>query len=279
MRPTSPQAGAILALLTSGMGGSVLIYLDLVFLLNFLVDFLLILGTNRLTGFRPSPGRGALAAALGAAYAAVCLVPGFAFLGNLLWRSVSLGLMAAVSFGLNRSALQRGAVFVLLSMALGGIAMSADRNDFQMLILCAGLLWLLCRAGFRGSAGGREYVTVRLHRGEKSVSLIALKDTGNTLTDPLTGEQVLIAGPDAGRELLGLTQQQLRQPAETLASGKIPGSRLVPYRAVGQPGGMLLAVRFRGAKIGDQFADPLVAFAPEEIGRGDVYQMLTGGAI
>ena len=42
------------------------IYLDLVILLNFLVDFLLLLGTNRLSGFPAAIGRCALAAALGA---------------------------------------------------------------------------------------------------------------------------------------------------------------------------------------------------------------------
>ena len=42
------------------------IYLDLVVILNFLVDFLLLLGTNRLSGFPASPLRAAAAAALGA---------------------------------------------------------------------------------------------------------------------------------------------------------------------------------------------------------------------
>ena len=39
------------------------IYLDLVVILNFLVDFLLLLGTNRLSGFPASPLRAAAAAA------------------------------------------------------------------------------------------------------------------------------------------------------------------------------------------------------------------------
>lgn len=256
-----------------------MVYLDLVLLLNFLVDFLLLLGTNRLAGYPLRFGRAALAAALGAAYAGGCLLPGFAFLGNFLWRAVSLSLMAVTAFGLNRSALQRGAVFILLSMALGGIAMSVNNDDFRMLILCAGFLWLLCRVSFRGTAGGREYIPVELSHGGKKITLIALKDTGNTLKDPLTGEQVLVAGADVGQELLGLTEYQLQHPVETLSSGKFPGMRLIPYHAVGQPGGMLLAFRFRGMKIGNTNADPLVAFAPEEIGRGDVYRMLTGGVI
>ena len=44
------------------------VYLDLVILLNFLVDYLLLLGTNRISGFPLTPGRTALAAVLGGIY-------------------------------------------------------------------------------------------------------------------------------------------------------------------------------------------------------------------
>lgn len=255
------------------------VYLDLVIVLNFLVDYLLILGTNRLAGYPAGYGKGALAAALGAVYSGGCLLRGFSFLGNTLWRLVCLCLMAMIAFGWNRSAVQRGAVFVLLSMALGGIATGLGKGSFWLLILSAMGLWLLCRVGFRGSAGQREYVPVELSWNDRKISLIALRDTGNTLRDPLTGEQVLVAGADVAEELLGLTDQQLRHPVEMLASGALPGLRLIPYHAVGQPGGMLPAVRFRNAKIGNTYEDPLVAFAPEVLARGEVYRMLTGGAV
>lgn len=255
------------------------VYLDLVVLLNFLVDFLLLLGTNRLAGFPPGGRRALPAAVLGGIYGGACLLPGFTFLGNSLWRLVSLCLMAGIAFGWNRSAVQRGAVFVLLSMALGGLATGLGKGSFPMLVLSAGLMWLLCRVSFRGSVGQKEYVPVELQWEDRKLSLIALRDTGNTLRDPLTGEQVLVAGADVAMELVGLTEQQLRHPVETLARGEVPGLRLVPYHAVGQPGGMLMALRFHGAKIGNTYGDPLVAFAPEVLARGEVYRMLTGGTV
>lgn len=256
-----------------------MIYLDLVMLLNFLVDFLLLLGTNRLAGYPPNWSRAATAAVLGAAYGGGCMLPGFRFLGNSLWRLVVLALMAGIAFGWNRSALQRGAVFVLLSMALGGMASSIGKGSFMMLILAALGLWLLCRVSFRGSLGQREYIPVELNWNNRKVKLIALRDTGNTLRDPLTGEQVLVAGGDVAEELLDLTQEQLRHPVELLASGTFPGLRLIPYHAVGQPGSLLPALRFRNVKIGDTYGDPLVAFAPEVLAQGAIYRMLTGGAV
>ena len=92
------------------------IYADVVMLLNFAVDFLLLLGTNRLTGYPPTLKRLSLAATLGGLYGGMCILPGFAFLGNTAWRLVFLGLMALIAFGCNESALRRGVLFVFLSM-------------------------------------------------------------------------------------------------------------------------------------------------------------------
>ena len=101
-----------------------------------------------------------------------------------------------------------------------------------------------------------------IRHGEKSVQLIALRDTGNTLKDPITGQQVLVIGEEAARTLTGLTAAQLRTPLETVAKRQVPGLRLIPYRAVGQPGGMLLAMRFSDVKIGNRKTSALIALAP-----------------
>jgi len=66
---------------------------------------------------------------------------------------------------------------------------------------------------------------------------------------------------------------------ETLASHPMPGLRLIPYHSVGQGEGMLLAKRFEQVTVGKRTRSALVAFAPEGLGRGDVYQALTGGVI
>ena len=66
------------------------IYADGVMLLNFLVDALLIMGTNRLTGYPVMVGRTASAAALGSLYSGACLLPGFRFLGGICGVSQAL---------------------------------------------------------------------------------------------------------------------------------------------------------------------------------------------
>lgn len=260
-------------------GGKVRIYIDLVAALNCAVDFLLILGTNRLAGFPPGCARAAWAAVLGGIYGGMCLIPEFAFLGYPQWRAVSLCLISLVAFGCNRSALHRGGIFVLLSMALGGIAVGIGHDGLTALMFSAFLMLLLCCFSFRGHVGRREYIPVTLWWRDREINIIALKDTGNTLHDPVTGEQVLVAGADVCAKLLGLTEHQIKHPVETLASGAIPGLRLIPYHTVGQPGSMLLAVRILKARVGNRVMQPLVAFAPEEIAHGEMYQMLAGGTV
>lgn len=240
--------------------------------LNFLVDFLLLLASDRMAGHPAAPGRKALAAGLGAVYSGACLLPGFLFLAGWVWRGVFLGLMAGTAFGWSVSGLRRGLVFLVLSMSLGGAALGAG------LIPAAAGLWLACRFGLRG-LGQQRFVPVTLRYRGRELKQLALQDTGNSLWDPLTGEQVLVAGAGAARTLLDLTPEQLTDPVQTLADAGVPGLRLVPYRAVGQPGGMLLALRLPGSMIGKRRTDPLVAFAPQELGGGEGYQMLTGGAV
>ena len=255
------------------------LYLDLLMLMNFLVDFLLLTGTNRLTGYSCDGRRSAAAAALGAVYSGACLVPGFRFLGNLLWRLVSLVLMAGIAFGWNRSTLRRGGVFLLLTMALGGLAMSMERQDLFTLMVSAGLIWLLCGIGFGGQIGGREYIPLEIRYGHNTVQLLALRDSGNTLRDPVTQQQVLVISREAAGKLTGLSETQLKNPLQTIMQHPLPGLRLIPYRAVGQSGGMLLAMRFEDVKIGSRNQSALVAFDPGGLGSGEMHQALTGGVV
>ena len=230
------------------------IYLDLVMAVNFFVDLLLILGTNRLCGFPSGIVRASAAAAMGAVYSAFAMIPGFFFLGNTLWRTVFLSMMGILAFGFHKSAWKRTGIFLLLSMAMGGVALGLDRKGIPALLLSAASVWLLSRMGFGGTVGGKEYIPVTVTAGERTVMV-----------------------PDVGEKLLGLDVEALRKPLESLHSHS--GLRLIPYSAVGQPAGFLLAKRFENVKIGEHRRSALVAFAPEAIGAGQPFEALAGGMI
>ena len=249
------------------------IYLDAVVLINFLVDFFLLMGANRLAGYPAGSGRAAIAAGLGGIYSGACLFPGFQFLGSLFWRWVCLGLMGAVAFGIDRSALRRS----VLSMTLAGAALGLGTNTLFALAGGAGMVCVLCITGFCGRMEKRHYVPVVLQWGDRRVALAALYDTGNTLRDPVTGEGVLVAGAGIAEKLIGLSVKQLREPLSTITEH--PGLRLIPYRAVGRENGFLLGMRVDNARIGKRQRSVVVAFAPEGLGSTGEYEALIGGAV
>ena len=255
------------------------VYADLAILLNFAVDLCLLLGTNRLCGYGSSWKRVLTAACLGSMYAAVCLLPGMRFLGNMLWRTMFLVLMSVIAFGATRSGLRRGIIFLFLSMALGGVALGIGKRGFWGITASAGVVCLLCFAGFRDAVGQTRYVPVRIIYRGRRVQINALLDTGNLLRDPLSGQQVLLVGADVGTKLAGLTNEQLKDPIATVQNKVITGARLIPYRAVGQGSGMLLALCMDEVWINGQKSGRLVAIAPDVLSREKAYQALVGGVL
>ena len=251
------------------------VYLDGVIVLNFLIDFILLVGVNRLSGHPAGFTRAAIGGAVGGIYAAMCMLPSLRFLSSVLWRGISLALVSLTTFGMNRSALRRGILFILLSMALGGLVTSLDTGKFWGLVVSAGTLAFLCGAGLRGNPVHR-FLPVLIRYGSREARILALQDTGNTLRDPITGESVLVVSESVARTITGLSGDDLRDPVTTVASGKVPGLRLIPYHAVGKSGGFLLGLRCDEVKIGKMDGGRLVALSPDGFVSKE-YQALTGG--
>ena len=247
-------------------------YLIPVMLMCFAVDGLLLLGTAGLTSARVRWEQTALAAALGALYGGACLLPELDFLGAVLWRLVSLGVMGVVAFGVSSVALGRTALFMVLNMASGGLALAMGSE--KLMLAAAVVVCLLCLLSLRGRPG--RTVPVTLYWQGRQQRVVALRDTGNTLRDPLTGEQVLVVSASVAQTLLGLESWQLHDPVQAMMRQKTLGLRLIPYNAVSGKG-LLLGVRFPQVQMGSYEGSMVVAFAPT-VFEGN-YQALTGGAV
>lgn len=253
--------------------------LILAVVLNFCVELLLLAAANRLCGYPAGLNRGLIAAALGGIYSAICLMGGTSFLQSMVCRLFVWLAMGLISYGLHKGALRRCVVFMILSMALGGLSVMSTRDGFSALLPTAAILWGVCSLVFGGRLRQREYVKATLRFHGRQIKLQALVDTGNTLCDPVTGEQVLIVGPEVARVLLGLTQAQLESPIVTMERCPVQGLRLIPYRSVGQSAGMLLAIKMEETMIDGKPFSGLVAFAPQQLGRGEDFEALAGGSI
>lgn len=277
------------------------VYVDLLFGLNTVINYLLLRGSAAVSGCPAPPWRLLGAACLGGLYAAVCLLPGLESLQGLAGQTACGAGMLVAAFGWKRHTLRQGLFFLALSFAFGGavlLLIQAVEPDCLLLggrtyyavstpalLLLAGLgygLAALVLAGCGTHTGG-QIQPVTLSLGERSAQLRVLRDTGNTLRDPVSGQNVLVAGLPILQRLLpgsGITAAQLRDPAALMdrLSADYPQLRfrLIPYRAVGTEAGLLLALRCGlGWKGREQ--NILTAFSPTNIGEDGRFEGVWGG--
>jgi len=272
------------------------VYIDSVFTLNALMDYLLLLATARLAGVTLRRRRYLLGALLGGAYAVCVFLPGCAFLSAWPVKLAAGILLALTAFGGERHLLRLTLLMFAVSCGLAGCVLglgflSGSRIpsrsgifytnvDAKVLLAAAGAVYILFSVVFRACARHavrHTLVAVTVAYGARRAALTGLCDTGNALVDPVTNRPLLVV---CGRELDALwppelrgllTQQALSAPADVLeklnrASARF---RLIPYSAVGVSEGLLLAFRSDFATIGGKRYDGLlIALSPTEIGGG-----------
>ncbi len=282
------------------------VYLDSLIILNTIMDYLLLLASARLAGEPLRRGRMGLGAALGGAYAGAAVLPGLGFLRRPLWQLVCAAVMVLVGLGASRRLLRQIIIFFALAFAFGGgiFALSLLKGqgiasgalvgaglELRVVLLSGAVCYAVLTAALSrvaNHAGTRgALVRVGLTLLGRKVWLNALRDTGNTLTDPLTGRAVMVAQADRLHELFppGACPEakQLMDPARSMAQleqGVLRGRlRLLPYRAVGVSCGMLLAVRVDSAVLeGEEKGSVLVALSPTPVSDGGPYCALVGSA-
>ena len=100
--------------------------------------------------------------------------------------------------------------------------------------LSYGMLSLLLRGQFAHTRTGGELQELTLSRQGRSVTVLALRDTGNTLQDPVTGRPVVVIEGEKLQtlvpELPVLDRQSLSHPVDLLRDleGELGGLRLCP---------------------------------------------------
>ena len=276
------------------------IYVDTLFLLNAVIDYLLLLVSARIAGEPLRRVRFGLGAVFGGGYAVALFLPGMGFLYHPLCRLAAALFMVLISFGQSRRLLRQILIFFALACGFGGGVLAAGMLGGQSLTLgsgvfysvvdlkivlvsaavCYGVLSLLFQKWGRHSVRG-EIRQVRIWNFDEHISLSALMDTGNTLADPVSGQPVwVVEGRYMHRFFPELDENTLQNPAEALERlNQIwPGRfRLLPYRAVGVDHGLLLAVRMDCLEIGEsRQKNGLVALSPNPVSDGGGYQVLAG---
>lgn len=264
----------------TGMGT---IYLDSLFLLNFVIDYLLCLVSARVCGLILRRGRYLVAALVGAAYAVCLYLPGLELLRLWAMKLMLWLVLGLIAFGREERLLRCAVVFAAVSAAFGGFIWAIELMggypafDMRTMLLAFALCYTLLRLLFRNKARLVEAkrAKIRLELSGHTAEFMALVDTGNALRDPVSGRAVLLASPHAlaplfpGREeLLDMEAVELMELARNIEElcGRF---RLVPYSSIGGSG--LLAAFSPDRACVDEKEETIVA-AISSVASGDGFE-------
>lgn len=251
-----------------------ILYIDEIFFLNVLVDYVLLLSAATLRSLPLKRLRFALGAALGGLYAVCAALPMFLWLRSAAVKLALSAAMSAVAFGMEglwRSWL----CFLMLSAAFAGAFLGCGQlgvPSLQTLLFSFALLYALLRFFLSRQLEERRLMETEVCLGERSVRFRTLYDTGNSLFDPISGLHVLIAesaalSPLFPGPLSGDAAGDLR-----LLSGCVR-CRLLPYRSVGGSG-LLLCFRPDRLTLDGESRELLVGLSPTPFAENGEYKAI-----
>ena len=262
--------------------------------MNAAVDYALLLCTARICGAAPKRLRLALSSLLGAAFA----------VGAVFWRPLRTlpaeilcgAAMSLAAFGHARGAARVTLVFFAVSAAFGGAvyAVSLLRGGGVLSVRTVAVSLSLCYAVFavvfRRLARARTQglvAALTLTLDGRSLRVDALRDTGHSLSDPVTGRPVVVIERSCVKSLLPPEQASVfeRSPGDAVETAVAAGRtglrvRLVPYSSVGTESGLLPAFRVDRASVdGKTYAGVLAAVSPSPLSDGGGHRAVIGGQL
>lgn len=271
------------------------VYLDVLFAVNALMDGATLLAAARLGGVQVRKMRLIFSAALGGGYAVLGAVWPVLTLAPLRLLA-GLGL-CMVAFGRERHLARLCALYGVVAASFAGLAAALSAVSGRRLLLSCGYYFavpiqvlvlaatvgyaasgILLRGDAKHGALHREMETLTIRFGNRQTAVRVLHDTGNDLTEPVSGKPVVVLERKAAECLLdtklpfGSASAQLTALPENLAAR----CGLLPFHAVGTDGGLLLYFRPDSVLRADGTAlDCVCAVSAVSIGQG-AYEGLIG---
>lgn len=250
------------------------IYVDILFIINFVMDYIVLWLTAKFSQIRCVPWRLATASCIGSLYSVAVLLPQCGFMGAFWAKLLVSILMVIVAFvPLTLKKLSRVLLyFYLITFSIGGtvfgliylfsnVSFGSGLSDIPVpyLWLVWGFLMVLLAGKWgipylkRSFLSDLLRVPVIIRFCGHELKITGLVDTGNQLVDPLTGEPVVIVEqeliapylPSRVREVFANGGElELTKLANSFSDeGEILPFRLIPFTTIGKHHGMLLGFK------------------------------------
>ena len=251
------------------------VYLDVLILLNFAVDYFLLLGVGRLNRLKPRLRR----LLLGSLWAAFCsltlFLPGENPVLTTLYQALTAATTVLVTFGFGglRRYLRLCAAFFGVSFGYAGLMFALwlafrpagmviqngvvyfDLSPLLLVLssLSAYLVFSLLQRLIRRKETDQHTVQLEIHLQGRQALMPALVDTGHSLRDGLSDAPVVVA---EYTQLTALLPENCRSLYQSGDWERVPGEfehrfRMVPFATVGGSG-MLPAFRADQVTVQDQ---------------------------
>lgn len=250
------------------------LYVDVLFLVNFMMDYLLLLLVKKMLQCSGTHGSVCAGAALGAFLTCILVIlpTVSAVLKFLMFHILVNTLMIRVGLKIKTI---RDFTKAFLMLYIGGFLMGGVMEAFRPYVKIGSLFFVTAIAGYYLVSGIWNFLSdvhrtacskchVELYLGEREYSVDGLMDTGNRLCDPLTNEPVSVLDKKTAGELLG--------------EGIPEGIRYIPYCSIGKKEGLLPAVKIDKMCICAQekhwIQEPLIGISEEESFAKGEYQMI-----
>lgn len=288
------------------------VYGDIIFAENFVMNYLILFSTAKLTRSRYKKINIILASIAGAFYSVFYYFPGYEYLYTWFLKVVFSLFIIAVAF-VPYTLKEFGritAVFYIISLLFGGAAFGiyyfingidfSYKGIFYMESFPAKLLLISIISAYIIIKFSWGYIIPRVRREKilinisilqekKSVYSVALVDTGNSLTDPLTNLPVLIAEYEIVKELLPVEIQKIFEnnkdnnlnvlASVLLASEWLTKFKFIPFKSLGNENGMLIgfkpdAIIIEDKSIRKDVKDIIVAIYNKRLSKDGEYSSL-----
>ncbi len=250
------------------------VYVDVLFAVNLLINYILINASGILSKINRSKLRMGFGAFIGASYALLIFFPDFSMLFTTICKLLISMLIVAASFPFYtvKSYIKTLVIFYMVSFGFGGCVLGVfyfsdigarlgaiySNGIFYFnlpwtVLALSGILFYLA-IKICGIISAKLYrgenlrKKLRISLGEKTAELTALLDTGNALIDPVTLSPVIIAEYKSLRPLFSRDMQlglnRLGSDNITWIMSEVSEHglkvRLIPFSSLGKENGMLL---------------------------------------
>lgn len=252
------------------------LYIDVFFLINFMMDSLLLLAVKKVLKCPVGNARVFLGGAAEAVLTCVLVsIPLPAVIKLPVYYVGMNSIMLRVGLKIKkRSEFWKAfGLLYVFAFLMGGMMQALRpwlRTGSLFFAAAVPAYYLLCGIWHfmtRARKKNGRICEVVLYMGMEKYRVNALMDTGNELTDPLSGEPVSVIAPACARQMLK-------------EEGENRGIRYIPYRTVGGDGVMpvfrteQMEVFLTGEKEGFRIKDPVIGICEGQISEQEEYQMI-----